>query len=122
MPFSRIGTATIEGLAAQLPSVPVGARRLGTNLVVGAKQPFIEDSWLGQLIRIGTGPEAVHEVFDRVIEGCVMVGMRQPGLAGSGRELKRIAQRQDNPLCLAIGGRITRPGRYALAPPAPVWR
>ncbi len=117
VPFSLVGTATIDWLAAQLPGVLVDARRLRPNLVVRTGQPFVEESWLGRLIRIGTGPDAVYAVFDRVIERCVMVGMRQPGLSASGTVLKRIAQRESNPLCLAIGGAITRPGTVRVGAP-----
>lgn len=52
-------------------------------------------------------------VFDRVFQRCVMVGMRQPGLPDSSAVLKRIAAREDNPLCLAIGGHVVRPGVLA---------
>jgi uncharacterized protein len=117
VPFSLVGTATINWLAAQLPDVPIDARRLRPNLVVRTAEPFIEESWLGHLIRIGTGPDAVHAVFDRVIERCVMVGMRQPGLAASGQVLQRIAQREGNPLRLSIGGLITRPGTVRVGAP-----
>jgi hypothetical protein len=79
--------------------------------------PFIEESWLGRLIRIGTGRDAVHAVFGRVVERCIMVGMRQPGLAGSGTVLKRLAQREDNLLRVAIGGGITCPGTVRLGAP-----
>jgi uncharacterized protein len=117
VPCSLVGTATIDWLAAQLPGVPIDARRLRPNIVVRTRQPFVEESWLGCLIRIGTGPGAVHAVFDRVIERCVMVGMRQPGLAASGTVLKRIARRESNPLRLAIGGVITRPGTVRTGAP-----
>ena len=39
-----------------------------------------------------------------------MVGMAQPGLTESGTILKRIAQRETNSLCMAIGGHITGAG------------
>jgi uncharacterized protein YcbX len=117
VPFSLIGTATIDWLAAQLPGVPIDARRLRPNLVVRTDEPFTEESWLGHLIRIGNGPDAVHAVFDRIIERCVMVGMRQPGLSASGTVLKRIAQRESNPLRLAVGGAITRPGTVRVGAP-----
>jgi len=117
VPFSLVGTATLDWLAAQLPDVPVDARRFRPNLVVRTAEPFAEESWVGHLVRIGTGPEAVHAMFDRVIERCVMVSMHQPGLPAAGSVLKRIAQRDDNPLRLAIGGHITRPGMVCTGAP-----
>lgn len=117
VPVSLIGTATIDWLSAQLPAVLVDARRLRPNLVVQTSQPFIEESWLGRPVRIGTGPAAVHAVFDRVLERCVMVGMSQPGLTRSSDVLKHIAGRLERPLCLAIGGQITGAGTVRVGDP-----
>jgi uncharacterized protein YcbX len=117
VPLSLVGTATIDWLAAHLRGVPIDARRLRPNLVVRTAEPFIEESWLGHPVQIGAGQDAVHAVFDRVLVRCVMVGMRQPGLAASGAVLKRIAQREVNPLRLAIGGLITRPGTVRVGAP-----
>lgn len=117
VPFSLIGTATIDWLAVQLPGVPIDARRLRPNLVVRTTEPFIEESWLGRPIRIGSGHGAACVVFDRVLERCVMVGMRQPGLPASSRVLKRIARRDDNPLRLAIGGHISGAGTVRVGDP-----
>src|SRR5579875_3151757 len=120
VPFTLLGTATLDWLARQLPGGPVSARRLRPNLVVHTRKPFIEETWLGRTVCIGTGKDAVHAVFDRVLERCVMVGMRQPGLTESGAVLKRIGQRDDNPLCMAIGGQITRPGLLRTGDPVTV--
>jgi uncharacterized protein len=106
VPFTMVGTATLDWLAAQLPAVQVEVRRLRPNLVVRTSEPFEEEAWLGQLVRIGTA-EAVFEV---ILPRCVMVGMAQPGLARSNAVLKRIAARTDNPLGMAVGGQVTRPG------------
>jgi MOSC domain-containing protein len=110
VPLTVVGTATIGWLADQVPGVPVDVRRLRPNLLMRTGVPFLEESWLGQQVRIGTGQDAVHAVFDRVMQRCVMVGMAQPGLPESGDVLKCIGEREDHPLCLALGGTITRPG------------
>jgi uncharacterized protein len=110
VPLSLIGTATLGWLSAQLPGIEIEQRRFRPNLVVRTEEPFIEESWLGRPARIGTGPHALAAVFDRVLERCVMVGMAQPGLTESGSVLKRIGQRQDRPLCLALGGHIAGDG------------
>lgn len=111
------GTATLDRLAAQLPDVRIDVRRFRPNLVVRTAEPFAEETWVGRPVRIGAGRDAVHAVFDRVIERCVMVGMHQPGLPAAGGVLKSIAQRADNPLRLAIGGHITRPGMLRIGAP-----
>jgi len=108
VPFSLVGTATLDWLA--LPAVPVDARRLRPNLVVRTTEPFAEEGWLGRVLRFGTA----EVVFDRVFERCVMVGMAQPGLPESAQVLKRIAARADRPVCLAVGGHVVRAGTIEL--------
>jgi len=110
VPVTLVGTATLDWLAAQLPGVPVDARRLRPNLVVRTGEPFEEEAWLEQPVQIGSA-EAVFEV---ILPRCVMVGMAQQGLARSNAVLKRIATRTDNPLGMAIGGRVTRPGTLSV--------
>ena len=117
VPFSLIGTGTIDWLAARLPGVPVDVRRLRPNLVVATSEPFTEESWLDRTVEIGTGPDAVQVVLDRISERCVMVGMRQQGLPESGMVLKQIAQRDDHPLCLAVGGHVIRAGTIRVGDP-----
>lgn len=106
VPFSLVGTATLEWLAAQV-EVAVDARRLRPNLVVRTAEPFAEEAWIGRPVRIGSA----EAIFDRVFMRCVMVGMAQPGLGESSDVLKRIGDRQDNPVCMAIGGQIRDPGK-----------
>jgi len=105
VPFSLVGTATLDWLAAQV-SVAIDARRLRPNVVVRTEVAFAEEKWLGRTVRIGS----VEAVFDRVFTRCVMVGMAQPGLGESSDVLKRIGERTDNPVCLAIGGHIRQAG------------
>jgi len=94
--------------------VPIEARRLRPNLVVQTSEPFAEEQWLHRPIKIGSGPDAAEAVFDRIFSRCVMVGMAQPGLTESSKVLKRIGERTDHPVCLAIGGHITRDGTAAV--------
>ena len=105
VPLSLIGTATLDWLASQV-SVSVDARRLRPNVVVRTEVAFAEEAWLGRPVRIGS----VEAVFDRVFTRCVMVGMDQPGLGESGDVLKRIGERAENPVCMAIGGHIRQAG------------
>jgi uncharacterized protein len=113
VPFTLVGTATLDWLATQLPAVQVEVRRLRPNLVVRTSEPFEEEAWLGQPVQIGTAEAA----FEVVLPRCVMVGMAQPGLARSNAVLKRIAARTDNPLGMAIGGQVTRPGTITVGDP-----
>jgi hypothetical protein len=36
--------------------------------------------------------------------------MAQPGLSESGAVLRRLGQREDHPVCLALGGHVSRGG------------
>jgi uncharacterized protein len=110
---SLIGTATLAWLQDALPDIGIDPRRFRANLVISTSEPFIEESWLDGVMRIGAAADAgdaVHVVFDRVLQRCVMVGMAQPGLAESGSVLKHLGQRESHPLCLALGGQVLRPG------------
>jgi len=110
VPLTLVGSATLDWLATQLPSVRVEARRLRPNLVVRTTEPFEEEAWLEQPVQIGT----VQTVFEVILPRCVMVGMAQPGLAKSNAVLKRIAARTDNPLGMAIGGQVTKAGTISV--------
>jgi uncharacterized protein YcbX len=108
--ISLIGTATLDWLQGELPYVEIDPRRFRVNLVIGTSEPFIEETWLGRDLAVGAGADAVHLRFDRVLQRCVMVGMAQPGLTESGEVLRRLGRRAAHPVCLALGGFITRPG------------
>lgn len=110
VPFTLVGTATLNWLAAQVPSVQVEARRLRPNVVVRTSEPFEEEVWLGRPLQLGTA----EAVFEMILPRCVMVGMAQPGLARSNGVLKRIATRTDIPLGMAIGGQVTKPGTISV--------
>jgi uncharacterized protein len=103
VPFSMIGTATLDWLAGRV-DVTVDARRLRPNIVVRTQEPFAEEDWVKRRVRLGS----VEAIFDRVFMRCVMVGMAQPGLAESAEVLKRIADRGE--MCMAIGGHVSQPG------------
>ena len=113
VPFTLVGTATLDWLAAQLPGVQVEARRLRPNLVVRTAEPFEEEAWLDRPVQLGT----VEAVFEVILPRCVMVGMAQPRLARSNAVLKRIAARTDNPLGMAIGGQVTKAGTISIGDP-----
>ena len=120
VPVSLIGTATLDWLQAEVALLEIEPRRFRPNLVVRTEEPFIEESWLGRAVQIGAGEDAVTAVFDRVLERCVMVGMAQPGLRASAAVLRRIGQREDNPLCLALGGYIGGKGTVRAGDPVVV--
>ena len=103
VPFSLVGTATLDWLASQV-NVAVDARRLRPNIVVRTEEPFAEEKWLNRPVRIGDA----EVVLDRVFMRCVMVSMAQPGLE-AGKVLKQLGKRRSTP-CIAVGGHVCRPG------------
>ena len=106
VPFSLVGTATLDWLAKQV-RVGVDARRLRPNIVARTTEPFAEEAWVDRRVRIGD----VEVAFDRVFMRCVMVGMSQPGLA-AGRVLKQIGKRGTP--CVAVGGHVMQAGKIRL--------
>lgn len=83
-PISLVGTATLEQLAASLGEAePVDPRHLRANLVIETDEPYVEDGWADDGLRIGIG-EAQFEVVQRVTR-CRMVDIAQadvPSLPG----------------------------------------
>lgn len=110
LPISLIGTASLAWLGEQVPGVAVDARRLRANVVVRTAEPFAEEAWVGRTVRIGPPDGGVEVLVDKVLQRCVMVGMAQDDLTDSSAVLRSIADRETNPLRLAVAGRIARGG------------
>lgn len=81
MPVSLIGTATVAEICSRAGVAPAPAR-FRPNLLVKTRVPFIEDSWVGDTVRIGP----VRLRVDRPNSRCVVIdidpasGHRTPGL------------------------------------------
>ena len=68
-PVSLIGTATLRWCAERFGDEP-DARRLRTNIVLDTGEPFVEESWVGRAVEIGTTTLTVTERVER----CRMLG------------------------------------------------
>jgi uncharacterized protein len=77
-PLHLVTTATLAGCAKARPDLDWDVRRFRPNLVIDLdSEPFCEDRWTGQAIRVGT--QAVLEVVQPTVR-CAMPLRAQPGL------------------------------------------
>ncbi len=87
---SLIGTATLDWCAREL-DVDADPRRLRVNLVVETDEPFVEETWFGRNLSIGS---AVLEPVER-IERCRTIDLPQDGVADRTRWLKALGAQRD---------------------------
>ena len=109
-PVSLIGTATLRWVEEQLPGVPTDVRRFRPNLVVRTAEPFVEETWVGRTVRLGSREDAVQLAFTHVLQRCVMVTAEQADLPEASGMLKLLARRTDQPLRLAVVGLVKQGG------------
>lgn len=87
--LSLVGTATLRWCAEEL-AVDADPRRLRVNLVVETDEPFVEESWCGSRVDIGTAALRVVALTQR----CRMIDIAQDGQWPAHRWLKPLAQRR----------------------------
>ena len=105
-PVSLVGTATLRWCAEQW-GVDADPRRLRVNLVVATDEPFVEESWLGGTLAVGSAGSVVLAVESR-IERCRTVDVAQDETSAHGRLLKPLAAHRD--MSLAVYVRAVRTG------------
>jgi hypothetical protein len=103
---SLVGTASLEWCCEHL-GVDADRRRIRPNLVVETADPFVEETWAGE---IGIG--GVRLVPTERIERCRMIDIAQEGLPREGRWLKALTDARE--MCLGVYLDVARPGRLAL--------
>ena len=106
-PVSLVGTASLEWCRTHL-GVDGDVRRLRTNLIVETAEPFVEETWIGEVIRVGEVELIVGERTER----CRMVDIAQEGLAQQPGWLKALGRERE--LCLGVYADVGRPGRIAV--------
>jgi uncharacterized protein len=92
--LSLVGTASLDWCRQHL-GVDADRRRIRPNLVVETDEPFVEESWVGELSLGGVRLRPVER-----IERCRMIDIAQEGLPREGRWLKALTQARD--MCLGI--------------------
>ncbi|QZY30435.1 MOSC domain-containing protein [Nocardioides coralli] len=100
---SLVGTASLRWCADRW-GVDADPRRLRVNLLVETAEPFEEESWLGESLRVGG---VTLRVVQRV-ERCRTIDVAQDGLAEGERWLKRLGAERD--LRLAVYADVVDPG------------
>ena len=104
---SLIGTASLDWCHEQL-GVDTDRRRVRPNLVIETSEPFVEETWMGQLVRVG---EVQLRVVSR-IERCRTVDMAQDGVPETTSLLKALGRSRD--VCLGVYADVVTPGRLRL--------
>lgn len=104
---SLVGTASLAWCGDRWDLDP-DPRRLRVNLVVETSEPFVEESWVGRDIVIGT---ARLRVVQRV-ERCRMIDLAQDGAEAPVRWLTPLAVERD--MSLAIYADVSRPGTISV--------
>lgn len=110
---SLVGTASLDWCREHL-GVDADRRRVRPNLLVQTTEPFVEETWAGDTIRVG-GAEL--RILER-IERCRMIDIAQEGLSPEGGWLKGLGRERD--LSLGMYAEVVQPGRIALDDPVVV--
>jgi MOSC domain-containing protein len=107
-PVSLISLATVRAISEEADVSP-DLRRFRPNIVVDVgNEPYEEDAWVGQVLRMGEAEVRI----DRRDQRCVVVDVdpassrRRPGL------LRAIAER--HAACLGVYGTTVAPGRIGI--------
>jgi uncharacterized protein YcbX len=100
---SLVGTATLAWCAERW-DIDADPRRLRVNLLVETTEPFVEETWIGQSLEIGTALLTVAERIPR----CRMIDLGEGGAAAHGRWLKPLGRERDT--CIAMYADVARPG------------
>lgn len=107
---SLIGSASLEW-CARTWGVEADPRRLRVNLVLETEVPFIEETWAGHELAIGTSLLRVTERVPR----CRMIDIDQDGARGGDHWLTHLGAERD--MCLAMYADVLVPGRIGLGDP-----
>ena len=99
---SLVGTASLDWCREHL-GVDADRRRIRPNLVIDTDEPFVEETWLGD---IALGDVRLTPV--ERIERCRMVDIAQEGLPREGRWLKALTDTRE--MSLGVYLDVARPG------------
>ncbi|MDQ3670920.1 MAG: MOSC domain-containing protein [Actinomycetota bacterium] len=105
-PLHLLTTASLDWLAAQLPSSQIDRRRFRPNVLLDAGgDGLIEDAWVGRRFALG---EAVIRVSHRT-DRCVMTTNPQSELPKDPAVLRAVTELNDE--CLGVFALVEEPGR-----------
>ncbi|WP_156188287.1 MOSC domain-containing protein [Arsenicicoccus sp. oral taxon 190] len=104
---SVVGTATLEWCRSRW-DIDADPRRLRVNVLLETSEPFVEETWAGREISLGS----VTLVGAQRIPRCRMVDVAQDGAIPDGRWLKPLAAERD--MFLAMYADVRTPGTVAV--------
>lgn len=104
---SLVSTATLDWCTSRW-GIDADPRRLRTNLVLTADEPFIEEQWQGQHLVIGSARLRVAERVPR----CRMIDIAQDGSRSNDRWLKPLAAERE--MCVAMYADVATVGIIAV--------
>jgi uncharacterized protein YcbX len=104
---SLVGTASLDWCARRWGGDP-DPRRLRANIVVATDEPFVEETWAGRVVQVGS---TRLRVVDRAPR-CRMIDIDQDGVVAAGAWLKALAAERD--MCLAVYADVAAPGAIGL--------
>ena len=105
MPISLISTTSVDAVA-HLSGADIDARRFRPNFVIEPANdiPFIEDEWVGSVLKIGT----LQMRVDKRDKRCVVTNV-DPDTAESDPSVLRVIA-QERQSCLGVYGTTVEPG------------
>ncbi len=104
---SLIGTASLAWCADRW-HLDADPRRLRANLLVETSEPFVEETWVGREIEVGSSRLRVVERIER----CRMIDLAQDGVETPARWLTLLAGERD--LSLAVYADVSAPGTISV--------
>ena len=100
---SLVGSATLRWCRERW-GIDADPRRLRTNVVVESDEPFIEETWVGRTVHVGS---ATLRVLQRV-ERCRTIDLPQDGTHPDDRWLKALGGERDTKV--AVYADVVKPG------------
>lgn len=104
---SLVGTATLAWCVARFGGSD-DPRRLRVNLVVETQEPFVEETWVGRRLTVGSAGLTVVQRITR----CRTIDVEQDGATPGVPWLRPLGSERD--LCLAVYADVTSPGVVAV--------
>lgn len=102
-----VGSATLAWIADRLGGAP-DPRRLRANVVLATDEPFVEETWTGRTLALGTAALTLVEPAPR----CRMVDLEVDGSPAPHRWLPGLTDLRDG--CAAVYADVASPGRVAV--------